>query len=144
MAAATLVTAAAALFVVGGSTAARPVSLTTTGTRYTATVLIADPAPGQATVEIEVSRGDADSVSLSAVMAEMGHATPEISATEREPGRFVAVGELFPMNGVWELSIRLDGPAGEEQLTAKTLIALRRVRRCSSTSTRARGPSGSG
>ncbi|WP_433217464.1 hypothetical protein [Microtetraspora malaysiensis] len=122
VAAATLVTAAVALFVVVRSTAAEPVNLTITGTRYAATVLIADPAPGQVTVEIKVSKGEADTVALSAVMAEMGHSTPEISATKREPGRFVAVGELFPMSGVWELSIRLDGPAGEEQLAVKTLI----------------------
>ncbi|MFF4774380.1 hypothetical protein ACFY05_16115 [Microtetraspora fusca] len=122
VAAAALVIAAVALYVVGRSTAAEPVNLTTTGSRYTATVLIADPAPGQVTVEIKVSKGDADTVALSAVMAEMGHSTPEISATMREPGRFVAVGELFPMSGVWELSIRLDGPAGEEQLAVKTLI----------------------
>ncbi|WP_433414331.1 hypothetical protein ACQP1V_33795 [Microtetraspora malaysiensis] len=122
VAAATLVTAAVALFVVVRSTAAEPVNLTITGTRYAATVLIADPAPGQVTVEIKVSKGDADTVALSAVMAEMGHSTPEISATKREPGRFVAVGELFPMSGAWELSIRLDGPAGEEQLAVKTLI----------------------
>ncbi|MBN6057190.1 hypothetical protein JYK22_35025, partial [Nonomuraea sp. RK-328] len=122
-AAATLVAAAVALAVVSRSTAAEPINLTTTGTRYAATVLIADPAPGRVTVEIKVSKGDADTVALSAVMAEMGHSTPEISATEREAGRFVAVGELFPMGGVWELSIRLDGPAGEEQLAVKTLIA---------------------
>ncbi|MDR8409046.1 hypothetical protein MTP10_09870 [Nonomuraea sp. 3-1Str] len=122
LAAATLVVAAVALFVVGRSTAAEPVDVTTTGTRYAATILIADPAPGRVTVEIKVSKGDADTVAVSAVMAEMGHSTPEISATEREPGRFVAVGELFPMSGVWELAIRLDGPAGEEQLAVKTLI----------------------
>ncbi|MGI5491463.1 hypothetical protein [Microtetraspora malaysiensis] len=122
VAAATLVTAALALFVVNRSTAAEPVNLTTTGARYAATILIADPAPGQVTVEIKVNKGDADTVALSAVMAEMGHSTPEISATKRGPGRFVAVGELFPMSGVWELSIRLDGPAGEEQLAVKTLI----------------------
>ncbi|MEO3884491.1 hypothetical protein [Nonomuraea sp. B5E05] len=121
-AAATLAAAAVALFVAGRSTAARPVDLTTTGTRYAATILIADPAPGRITVEIQVSEGDADTVTLSAVMTEMGHSTPEIPATEREPGRFVAVGELFSMSGVWELSIRLDGPAGEEQLAVRTLI----------------------
>ncbi|GAA2307284.1 FixH family protein [Nonomuraea roseoviolacea subsp. roseoviolacea] len=122
VAAATLVAAALALYVVSRSTAAEPVDLTTTGTRYAATVHIADPAPGRVTVEITVSRGDAAAVAVSAVMAEMGHSTPEISATKRAPGRFVAVGELFPMGGVWELSIRIDGPAGEEQLAVKTLI----------------------
>ncbi|GAA2208361.1 FixH family protein [Nonomuraea monospora] len=120
--AALLAAVAAALFVVGRSTAAGPITLTTAGTRYTATVLIPDPRPGQVTVEIQVSRGDADSVAVSAVMAEMGHSTPELTAAEREPGRFVAGGELFPMSGVWELTIRLDGPAGEEQLAVRALI----------------------
>lgn len=121
-AAAMLVAAAVALFVVGRSTTAEPIDLTTTGTRYAVTVLIPDPTPGQVAVEIKVSEGDADTVTLSAVMAQMGHSTPEIPATRRGPGRFVAVGELFPMGGVWELSIRLDGPAGEEQLAVRTLI----------------------
>ncbi|TDC89121.1 hypothetical protein E1292_44890 [Nonomuraea deserti] len=70
----------------------------------------------------KVGEGEAETVALSAVMALMGHSTPEIPATEREPGRFVAVGELFSMSGVWELSIRLDGPAGVEQLAVRTLI----------------------
>ncbi|NUW45954.1 hypothetical protein [Nonomuraea rhodomycinica] len=122
VAATALVAAAAALYVVTRSTTAEPVNLTTTGSRYAATVLIADPAPGRVTVEVTVSKGDADTVALSAVMADMGHSTPELSATKRAPGRFVAVGELFPMSGVWDLSIRIDGPAGEEQLATKTLI----------------------
>ncbi|MGP4095353.1 hypothetical protein [Nonomuraea sp. KM90] len=120
--AAALVVAAVALFVVGRSVAAEPLSLSTTGSRYAATVLIEDPAPGPGTVEVVVNAGDADTVTLSAVMADMGHSTPELAAAEREPGRFVATGELFSMSGVWELSIRLDGPAGEEQLAVKALI----------------------
>ncbi len=48
---------------------------------------------------------------------------PELAAAEREPGRFVAEGELFTMSGVWDVSIRLTGPAGEETLTAKALIS---------------------
>ncbi|WP_043639538.1 hypothetical protein [Nonomuraea candida] len=120
--AAALVVAAVALFVVGRSASAEPVHVSTTGTRYAATVSIADPAPGRVTVEVKVDKGDADSVALSAVMPEMGHATPELTATEREPGRFLGEGELFSMTGVWELSIRLDGPAGEEELAVKALI----------------------
>ncbi|GAA4919370.1 hypothetical protein HD597_005986 [Nonomuraea thailandensis] len=117
-----LVIAGAAVFLVGRGGSADPIDLTTTGARYAATVLIEDPAPGRVAVEIQVSKGDADSVAVSAVMADMGHSTPELTATEREPGRFLAEGELFSMSGVWELSIRLDGPAGEEQLAVKALI----------------------
>ncbi|MEV0163309.1 hypothetical protein [Nonomuraea fuscirosea] len=122
LAAVALVVVAVTLFVVGRSMAAEPLRLTTTGTRYAVTVLIEDPAPGRVTAEVEVTSGDADTVTLSAVMADMGHSTPEVTAREREPGRFLAEGELFAMSGVWELSIRLDGPAGEEQLAVKALI----------------------
>ncbi|MEV4068162.1 hypothetical protein ACGFJC_04045 [Nonomuraea fuscirosea] len=122
LAAVALVVVAVTLFVVGRSVAAEPLRLTTTGTRYAVTVLIEDPAPGRVTAEVEVTSGDADTVTLSAVMADMGHSTPEVAAREREPGRFLAEGELFAMSGVWELSIRLDGPAGEEQLAVKALI----------------------
>lgn len=122
LAVAALVAAGVTVFVVGRSGTAGPLDVTTTGARYAATVLIEDPAPGRVTVEVRVDKGDADSVAVSAVMAEMGHATPELTTTEREPGRFLAEGELFSMAGVWELTIRLDGPAGEEQLITKTLI----------------------
>ncbi|MEV5890644.1 hypothetical protein [Nonomuraea fuscirosea] len=122
LAAVALVVVAVTLFVVGRSMAAEPLRLTTTGTRYAVTVLIEDPAPGRVAAEVEVTSGDADTVTLSAVMADMGHSTPEVTAREREPGRFLAEGELFAMSGVWELSIRLDGPAGEEQLAIKALI----------------------
>ncbi|NJP88227.1 hypothetical protein HCN51_01935 [Nonomuraea sp. FMUSA5-5] len=122
LAAGVLVVAGAVVFVVGRSASADPINVTTTGTHYAATVLIEDPHPGRVAVQVEVGKGDADSVALSAVMADMGHSTPEVTATERQPGRFVAEGELFSMSGVWELSIRLDGPAGEEQLAVKALI----------------------
>ncbi|MEV0612562.1 hypothetical protein AB0I81_04490 [Nonomuraea sp. NPDC050404] len=122
IAVAVLVAATVALFVAGGNAAAEPVNVRTTGTHYAATVLIEDPAPGRVTVEIRVDKGDADSVMVSAVMPDMGHAMPELPATEREPGRFLAEGELFSMSGVWELSVRLDGPAGVEELAVKALI----------------------
>ncbi|UBU17409.1 FixH family protein [Nonomuraea gerenzanensis] len=117
-----LVAAGVAVFVMGRAATTGPLELTTTGARYAATVVIEDPKPGRVAVAVEVNEGDADSVAVSAVMADMGHSTPELAATEREPGRFLAEGELFPMSGVWELSIRLDGPAGEEQLAVKALI----------------------
>ncbi|MEV0390635.1 hypothetical protein [Nonomuraea sp. NPDC050643] len=121
-AAAALVVAAVALFVVGRGVAAEPLTLTTTGTRYAATVELAEPTTGRVTVKVAVTSGDADSVVLSAVMADMGHATPEVTARAVGRGRFQAEGELFAMSGVWELSIRLNGPAGEEELAVKALI----------------------
>ncbi|SDK61610.1 hypothetical protein [Nonomuraea jiangxiensis] len=117
-----LVVVAVTLFVVGRGAAAGPLELTTTGTRYAATVLIDRPTTGRVVVEVRLRSGDPSSVALEPVMPDMGHAMPEVAAREREPGRFLAEGELFPMAGVWELSIRLDGPAGEETLAVNALI----------------------
>ncbi|WP_336206149.1 hypothetical protein [Nonomuraea sp. LPB2021202275-12-8] len=119
---AALVVAAVALFVVGRGSGPEPLRLTTAGAHYTATVLIGRPTTGRISVEVRVTSGDADGAALSAVMPDMGHAMPELVAGEPEPGRFVAEGELFAMTGVWDLSIRLTGPAGEETLTGKALI----------------------
>ncbi|MFG1695327.1 FixH family protein [Nonomuraea sp. NPDC049309] len=120
--AAGLVAVAVTIFVVGRSASAEPVRVTSTGARYAATVLIGDPTPGPGTVEVVVDRGDADTVNVSAVMPDMGHAMPELTATEREPGRFIAEGELFSMAGAWEVTVHLDGPSGPEDLTVKALI----------------------
>ncbi|TDD48897.1 hypothetical protein E1286_14910 [Nonomuraea terrae] len=120
---AVLVAAAVALFVAGRNAAAEPLRTSTTGTRYAATVLIEEPVTGRVSMEVVVDSGDADTVAVSAVMPEMGHSTPEITAREQRPGRFLAEGELFSMSGVWDVSLRLDGPAGEEQLIVKALIS---------------------
>ncbi|TMR97913.1 hypothetical protein [Nonomuraea basaltis] len=117
-----LVVAALAVFVVGRSLAGEPFQASSVGTRYAATVLIDRPTTGRASVEVRLDSGDPDTVAVSAVMSSMGHTTPEVAARELEPGRFLAEGELFPMTGAWELSIRLDGPAGEEVLVVNTLI----------------------
>ncbi|MBF8191394.1 hypothetical protein ITP53_37990 [Nonomuraea sp. K274] len=117
-----IVAVAVVLFVVGRSMAAQPVEVSSVGTRYAVTVLIDEPTTEGGAVEVRLDSGDADAVAVSAVMPEMGHATPEIAAREPAPGRFLAEGELFPMAGAWEVSIRLDGPAGEEVLVVKALI----------------------
>jgi HAMP domain-containing protein len=122
LAAAALVAVAVTLFLVARSRAPESLRLTTTGTRYAATVLIDHPTTARVSVEVRPTSGDPDAVALSSVMPAMGHATPEITAQERAPGRFVAEGELFPMAAVWELSIRLTGPAGEETLVVNVPI----------------------
>lgn len=115
--AATLAVIAVTVFVLGRSSAAEPSRVQAAGTHYAVDVLV-----DNAVVEVQLDSGDADAVTISAVMPHMGHAMPEFVARESRPGRFVAEGELFPMSGVWELSIRLDGPAGEEVLTVNALI----------------------
>jgi hypothetical protein len=122
IAAALLAVAAAVFFVVRGA-GADPLHLTTSGARYTATVEIAEPSTGSVTVKVQVDKGEADTVTVSTVMPAMGHATPEIAAREAEPGQFVAEGRLFPMSGLWEVWIRLDGPAGEEELAVNVPIS---------------------
>jgi hypothetical protein len=47
-------------------------------------------------VTVRVTSGAPDGVAVSA----MGHAMPEITTREPEPGHFVAEGEFFPMTGV--------------------------------------------
>ncbi|MFI7612557.1 hypothetical protein ACIBP6_15155 [Nonomuraea terrae] len=120
---AVLVAVGVALFVAGRNAAAEPLRTSTAGTRYAATVLIEEPVTGRVSMEVVVDAGDADTVAVSAVMPEMGHSTPELTAREQRPGRFLAEGELFSMSGVWDVSLRLDGPAGEEQLIVKALIS---------------------
>ncbi|MDP4503333.1 FixH family protein [Nonomuraea turcica] len=117
-----LVVAAAVIFIVGRSLGAEPLRVSSTGSRYAVTVVVDEPTTGRVPVEVRVASGDPDAVAVSAVMPGMGHATPELTARETAPGRFVAEGELFPMSGAWEVSIRLDGPAGAETLVVNALI----------------------
>ncbi|GII81001.1 hypothetical protein Sru01_59830 [Sphaerisporangium rufum] len=112
---AALVAAAVAAFAVARASGADPV--TAAGTRYTVTVTAA-----RDTIDVRVDRGAADTVTIAAVMPAMGHAMPEVTARKAAPGHFVAEGGLFSMDGGWELSVRLTGPAGEETLTLTTLV----------------------
>lgn len=115
-AAVALVAVAVAVLILGRSS--EPVRVTATGTHYAVTVVV-----DRQVVEVLVDSGDADAVAISAVMPEMGHAQPEVSARKTGLGRFVAEGERLPMSGVWELSVRLTGAAGEEVITVSALIA---------------------
>ncbi|TMR25324.1 hypothetical protein ETD86_01670 [Nonomuraea turkmeniaca] len=122
MIAVALVVAAAVIFIVGRGLAAEPLRVSSAGTRYAVTVVSDEPTTGRVSVEVLVTSGDPDDVAVSAVMPGMGHSTPELTARKAAPGRFVAEGELFPMTGAWEVSIRLDGSAGEEVLVVNALI----------------------
>ncbi|WP_433432371.1 hypothetical protein [Nonomuraea sp. CA-141351] len=110
-----LVAVVVAAFVVARTSGADPV--TTTGTRYAVTV-----TAERNTIDVQLDKGEADTVTVAAVMPTMGHAMPEITARKTAAGHFVAEGDLFDMNGAWELSIRLAGPPGEETLTLNTLV----------------------
>ncbi|WP_431931419.1 hypothetical protein [Nonomuraea jabiensis] len=111
-----LVAVVAAAFVIARTSGPDPV--TTTGARYTVTV-----TADRSAVDIRVDRGEADTVTVAAVMPAMGHAVPEVTARKAGPGHFVAEGDLFLMNGAWELSVRLAGPrSGEETLTLNALV----------------------
>jgi hypothetical protein len=71
---------------------------------------------GTIAAEVEVPDGVA-AVSLSATMPQMGHMTPEIVAKQEQPGRFRVTGELFPMAGMWELTVRADREVVTFELT---------------------------
>ncbi|MFI7125820.1 hypothetical protein ACIBQ1_09005 [Nonomuraea sp. NPDC050153] len=110
-----LVVVVVAAFVVARTSGVDPVSVS--GTRYAVTVTADRKA-----VDVQVDRGEADTVTVAAVMTTMGHAMPEVTARKAGPGHFVAEGDLFTMTGAWELSVRLAGRSGEETLTLNTLI----------------------
>nr|MDT0656731.1 hypothetical protein [Micromonospora sp. DSM 115978] len=86
------------------------------GTRYSVTVLPADP------VEVWVTSGQADAVTLAAVMPSMGHAAPPVGTVQAGVGRFIADDPMFGMDGLWELSITLSGAQGREVITVSTVI----------------------
>ncbi|MEW9550593.1 hypothetical protein [Nonomuraea sp. NPDC050783] len=117
-----LVAAAVVIFIVGRGMTAEPLRATVAGSSYTAAVVIDRPATGRIRVEIDMLSGEPDTVAVSAVMTGMGHATPELPARRTGPGRFTAEGELFPMPGTWEVSLRMTGPAGEESLVVNALV----------------------
>ncbi|MDX3099588.1 hypothetical protein [Nonomuraea angiospora] len=110
-----LVAVVVAAFVIARTSGPDPV--TTTGARYAVTV-----SADRSAVDIRVDNGEADTVTVAAVMPTMGHAVPEVTARKAAPGHFVAEGDLFRMNGAWELSLRLAGRSGEETLTLSALV----------------------
>ncbi|UBU16337.1 FixH family protein [Nonomuraea gerenzanensis] len=93
-----------------------PEEVRAAGERYGVTVLPADP------VEVRVTSGEAETVTLAAVMPAMGHALPPVTAVPAGAGRFVAAGDVFSMNGVWELSITLSGARGREVINLSTVV----------------------
>ncbi|MEU6741994.1 hypothetical protein [Streptosporangium sandarakinum] len=111
-----LLAAVVAAFAVARASGGDPV--TTAGARYAVTV-----TADRNTIDVRLDRGEADTVTVAAVMPAMGHAMPEVTARKTAPGHFVAEGDLFSMGGGWELSVRLTGPPGEETLTFTTLVA---------------------
>ncbi|MFG3437587.1 hypothetical protein ACGF0J_10125 [Nonomuraea sp. NPDC047897] len=93
-----------------------PEDVRAAGERYGVTVLTADP------VEVRVTSGEAETVTLAAVMPGMGHASPPVGTVPAGPGRFVAEKSVFGMDGVWELSITLSGAQGEEVINVSTVV----------------------
>jgi hypothetical protein len=108
---------AGALFVFTGRwSGGGPASVAAAGARYAVTVLPSDP------VEVRVTSGTAETVTLAAVMPAMGHALPPVGTVQDGAGRFVATQNLFSMDGVWELSISLSGDRGDEMITLSLLV----------------------
>jgi hypothetical protein len=81
------------------------------------TVVLDKASTGTIAAEVEVADGVV-AVSLSATMPQMGHMTPEIVAKQEQPGRFLVTDELFPMAGLWELTVR----AGREVVTFQLTV----------------------
>ncbi|MCP2359001.1 hypothetical protein HD597_006021 [Nonomuraea thailandensis] len=110
--------AAAMTVAVGCLSGPGPVTAQGAGARYAVTLTI---ERGE-TADIIVERGEADAVVVMATMPQMGHVTPEEAARRLAPGRFRADGDLFTMDGVWEVSVRVSGAAGEEVIPLTVLV----------------------
>lgn len=110
------------VFVVRDALGEDPFQASVTGTRYAVDVHIDEPGTGPVVVDVLVRSGDPDTVAISTVMPSMGHAVPETAAPLVGPRHFAVQGALFPMAGVWEISIRLSGSTGTETLTVNALI----------------------
>ncbi|MFI6316680.1 hypothetical protein ACIBG8_04140 [Nonomuraea sp. NPDC050556] len=110
------------VFVVGNAFGEDPFQASVSGTRYAVDVRIASPGTGPVVVDVLVRTGSPDTVTISTVMPSMGHAVPETAAPLAEPRHFTVKGTLFPMAGVWEITIRLSGTTGTETLTVNALI----------------------
>jgi hypothetical protein len=82
------------------------------------TVSLDKASTGAVAAEVEVPAAVV-AVSLSATMPQMGHMTPETVAKQQQPGRFRATGELFPMAGLWELTVRADREAVTFEITVE-------------------------
>ncbi|MDF5751580.1 hypothetical protein [Spongiactinospora sp. TRM90649] len=122
LAVAVLAAVAVILFLLGRDLVGRPVQVSTAGEHYAVTALISPIDSGTSRIEVLLNSGEADAVTVSAVMPAMGHAMPEIAARRAAPGRFLAEGELFSMPGAWQLTVRVSGRAGEEVLTVSAVI----------------------
>ncbi len=96
------------------SPGAEPVRLSRSGV----TVQFDKAGTGRVSARIEVP-AQVTAVSLFATMPQMGHLTPQISATREEPGLFRATGELFSMPGRWELTVQVDGAAVTFEILVK-------------------------
>ncbi len=115
--------AALAVFVAAGcATEVQPERLTGDGEHYSVTVAFSSASTGVIDADVQVEEDPVEAVSLSAVMPDMGHAMPEISAEPQGTGRFFAHGELFAMPGAWDLAVRVEGASGAETITVRVLV----------------------
>jgi hypothetical protein len=93
--------------------------------RHVVRVTIEPPRTGRIRATVDLTDRDGRpatprEVVLEAVMPRMGHLSSELPTAREKPGRFRATGELFPMVGVWELTVRIDG--GELVTVSVTVI----------------------
>lgn len=65
---------------------------------------------------------DLDVVTLESVMPSMGHATSGLTTHHRGPGEYDARGELFPMAGVWAVTVRLQDHSTDDVITLTVTV----------------------
>ncbi|QYN38140.1 hypothetical protein K1T35_13415 [Pseudonocardia sp. DSM 110487] len=88
-------------------------------------MVIESPSVGARDVTVDVT-GDVGRLVIAPTMAEMGHASPPVTATPgAPPGRFTASGVEFFMTGRWDVTVTVHGPDGTEDVVLPVLIAPR-------------------
>ncbi len=131
-----IVACAAALATVVGvlaSCGAPPVERLTTSTpTFTVALTVDPPVVGDTVAIVEVAdlTGGAPvenaAVTLVPVMTHMGHISEPVTAgPDGSPGRYRVTGELFFMDGVWDLDVQINSPTGRETARFRVLASNR-------------------
>ncbi|WP_158887668.1 FixH family protein [Amycolatopsis anabasis] len=95
--------------------------------RYAVELSLDNPRVGANSVALLVTdpRGAPvalDSVTVEPVMPQMGHAITPVPAGPDGPGRYRAHDLVLPMSGQWELTVRLRGAPGPDQVVFPLLV----------------------
>jgi hypothetical protein len=100
-----------------------PVVLHAASAHYSVTATVETPRVGSTAVEVELGGGPGTTVTIQAVMPQMGHATPPVTAAPAGAGRYRAAGIPLLMTGPWELQLSIGSGGAVEHLTLPLVVS---------------------